>query len=394
MFTFVKGFAYKFCFCLGLGTATYVSYGHVQKWVQHDDVKVIENVVEKHVTRENTVYDDVYTPQEFSYEQPAFAADASAPVTTAENQLAAAAPAEEKKEEEKKDENGEEKKDENGEQAMGGMLPSDPNAPMAYVPQAPQAQAPSSQEESRSTASESVPLASNVNPSPTPSSTPGASAGSSGGWGSTTNAVNTPSAGYIDASDVAALISPVKASFDQKTFDASGLLCTIGGHDCDRRNHVDVDTLRWGMNEGLKNSDVKFAIKATGVNSVEFEFDFKIQNTALREHHVSLTARPTSVSVQMAHDNAKNYRVIKFGLPDLTVSNAGENLTDVQAVMVYEVTPTGLVLASGSGLSFSRLKVQTLTTKWDPTEPGREPAQSGVFLIADELSFSMSLEKF
>lgn len=409
MFTFAKGFLYKFCFCLGLGTATYYSYGTVQKWVAHDEVKVIENVVEKHVTRENQVYDDAYTPQEFSYEQP----EAAPLMAEIANELKApeapVAAVEEKKEEEKKDENGEEKKDENSEEVAGGII-QNPNLPMTYAPQG--GHYPASVENQQASADKpyapEIPLLPNELPSPTPSS--GSSSGYSGN-GSSSGYVPTP--GVLDNNDIAALISPLKASFDDTMNKANGMLCTVqaGPNGCERRNHIDVHSLRWGMIEGLKK-DVKFSIKSAGGNTLEFRFDFKIQNTALNEELVSVVSRPVDTLVRNVSKDSKTYRVIEFRFSDLTVQ--GMHLKQVQAEMVYEVTSNGLVLSSDSGLSFVRTNVQTLVTKWEPlagepvpnpnpiAEPihidqvsRRTPAaqDSGVFLIADELLFSMSIEK-
>lgn len=395
MFTFAKGFVYKFCFCLGLGTATYYSYGQVQKWVHHDEVKVIENVVEKHVTRENTVYDQ-QSPQEFSYEQPVVAA----PLTAVEDQKAiepppAVAATEEKKEEEKKDENGE-KKDENAEEVAGGVMMNQPQAyPMAYSPQSGPAPA-STERTAEAPETQNIPLLPNA--LPTPSSSGGITSTSSGSSGFI------PTPGALDANDIAALIAPMKASFDDQMYETNGLLCVVGGHNCERKNHVPVHSLRWGQTEGLKK-DVKFTIKSAGATSLEFNFEFKIQNMGLVEENISVSARPIETLVSR---DAKNNRVIEFRFPDLTVR--GEVISHVQATMVYEVTANGLVLSNESVLSFSRAKVDTLVTKWEPlageptigtpiaveqTELARRvpAAQTGVFLIADELDFSMSIEK-
>lgn len=405
MFTFAKGFIYKFCFCLGLGTATYYSYGTVQKWAAHDEVKVVENVVEKHVTRENLVYDDAYAPQEISYEQAESAplmAEIASELKVPEAPVAAV---EEKKEEEKKDEENGEKKEENQDEVAGGIIVPNQNYPMAYAPQGPApASAPSAPNADQSYAPE-IPLLPNALPSPTPSS------GSTSTYNNTGSSGYAPSVGALDSNDIVALISPLKATFDDQTNKANGLLCTIveGRNNCERLNHVDIHSLRWGMIEGLKK-EVTFTIKSIGGTSVEFNFNFKIQNTALNEENVVISARPSDTLVHTQTKDSKIYRVIEFKFPDLSVR--GESLKQVQAEMVYEVTPSGLVLTNNSGLSFIRSKVQTLVTKWEPLagEPNSNPviadpiqvnqvsrrtpaAETGVFLIADELLFSMSIEK-
>jgi hypothetical protein len=391
MFTFAKGVAYKMCFCLGLGTATYYSYGQVQHWVKHDQVNLIENVVEKHVSRETTVYDDTSAPQEFSYAQP----PAAAPLAQIGEELKATAPpvVEEKKEEEKKtDEAAAEKKEENDGEVAGGVMMPQQNPYQNYGNQGHSPASPSMPEESAKAAA--LPLLPNALPTPSSGSS-GPTLTSGGGGGSTTYDPNSAT-GSLNISDVVALTSPIKAVFDEKTNLANGLLCALGDNgqatNCEHRNHVPVDSLRWGMTQGLE-SNVSFAVKSSGVTSVEFDFNFKIQNSALAFENVSLTARPTEVLVHNESRDSKNYRIIEFKLPDLTVSVSGESLKQVQATMVYEVTSTGLVLSSGSGLNFSRSKVQVLTSKWDPTDPGRNPAQNEVFLIADDLSFSMNIEK-
>jgi len=381
MFTIAKGFAYKFCFCLGLGTATYYSYGQVQQWVHHDQVKVVENVVEKHVTRENTVYNDMYVPQEINYEQPAVAAPVAA---VSEEAAVAAAPVvastEEKKDDEKKEESTE-KKDENSEEVAGGMIvPA--QAPLMYAPQAGHAPASVSRAEEVNT-TQDIPVSPNLMASAAPSSsTSGSSTSYSGGSASSFSGT----LGALDSNDIAALIAPVKASFDDETTSANGLLCVdvSGRPDCARKNHVGIHSLRWSMNEGLKR-EAQFVIKSTGGTSLEFDLNFKIQNTAMAEENVSLTARPTEVLVHNELKDSKNYRVIEFKFADLNVR--GETIKQVQVEMVYEITENGLVLNSVSNFSFSRNAVKVAVSKWE------QDAQTNVFLIADELSFSMSIEK-
>ena len=381
MFTIAKSFAYKFCFCLGLGTATYYSYGEVQKWVRTTPVKTVENVIEKHMSRENTVYDDSYVPQEISYTQPTIAP--VQPVASAEVPTApVAAVTEEKKDEDKKDETAE-KKDENVENS--GMIVSNQNLPATYAPQLGHAPASTHAIEEEKPSSPNMPMAPNALASPSPAS------GSSVGLAQST--LNGLEVGALDASDIAALISPLKASFSDQMNVANGLLCESSvegrGHNCDRRNHVSVHSLRWGMSEGLKK-DVSFSIKSSSGTSLEFALDFKIQNTTLSEENFALTARPTEVLVHSESKDSKVYRVIEFKFADLSVR--GELLRQVQATMTFEVTPNGLVLGAESQLSFTRSKAQVSVAKWDPTVTDTS-SQGGFFLIADELAFSMNIEK-
>ncbi len=386
MFTFAKGFVYKFCFCLGLGTATYYSYGTVQKWIQHDQVKVVENVVEKHVIRENTVYDDAYVPQEISYEQPASAASSLSGIGDEIKESTPVASSSEEVREEKKEENAE-KKEEASEEVVAGVNTSNQNLPMAYVPQgpAPASASTTSFPEGQGSAS-AIPILPDVLPSPNPVN--------SGNSGFSSTSTLASSGSFLDHNDIAALIAPLKASFSDEMNQSNGLLCVVGGHSCERRNRVSVHSLRWGMEEGLKK-DVKFNIKSIGTTSLEFAFDFKIQNNTLSEENISISARPTDILVHNESRDSKTYRVIEFRFPDLSVR--GESIKQVQATMVYEVTTNGLVLSKDSGLSFTRSKVELLVSEWsaiDPATVDRMPAaQGGVFLIADELSFSMNIEK-
>jgi len=381
MFTIAKSFAYKFCFCLGLGTASYYSYGEVQKWVRSSPIKTIENVVEKHVVRENTVYDDTYIPQEISYTQPNIVAQTmSAPA----GDLAAAPPAlpaatEEKKDEAKKEETAD-KKEETPEGTSIGMTEQIQGLPQAYAPQT--GPAPASTHTAAEEKQSNPDIA--ISPNALASASPSSSSGVSGG---TTSTSSFSTSNNLNAADIAALISPLKATFPDQMNLVNGLLCDVSGHNCTRRNHVAIHSLRWGMANGLK-PDVTFSIKSAGGASLEFSFDFKIQNSSLAEENVSISAHPAEVLVHDEFKNSKNYRVMEFTFADLSI--LGEMVSQVQAVMTYEITATGLVLSSAdSQLSFTRTKAQVSVAKWDPSSQN----QSGVFLIADELVYSMNVAK-
>ncbi len=367
MFTIVKGFAYKFCFCLGLGTVTYYSYGQVQKFVSHDVVISSEQVIEKKMNHaESPSFGDSYVPT-FNNNQPVVPS-AAVPAVTAEVPAVAppAVAAEEKKDEEKKDETAENK--EESPASFGGV--------MSYAPQIGHAPASVRAPEEVKQNNSDLAISPKLLASPSPAS----------GYVSSASGTSFTSNGALDNSDIAALIIPMKANFVDEMSSASGLLCQIGGSNCSHVNHAPVHTLRWGMAEGIKK-EVTFMIKSLGGSSLEFNFDIKVQNSSSVIESISLSAHPTEVNVHQEIANNKIYRVFDFKFSDLTVS--GNIIKNVQATMMYEVTTSGLVLSPESTLSFNRSHVQTLVTAWDPTVP----SQSGVFLIADELSFSMNIEK-
>lgn len=403
MFTIAKGFAYKFCFCLGLGTATYYSYGTVQNWVKHEQVQVVEHTVQKHVTREQQIIDPVQ-PQEVSY-QPVMAPEMNLAEelksTVVEAPVAEVAATEDG---EKKEEKTEEKKEEaiaSTEDAVDGIPPG--SAPFNYpaYPATPSNHSPSSEERTPAAANNSeVPLVGAV-PTPAPSQSP--TSGSVGSGSASTGSLSTGSgvnsgSGMLTAADLAALISPLKATSDDSMSEANGTVCVRSGTrliDCGRQNHVPVHKLRWDENEGLK-SDVKFIAKASSQAPVEFEIEFSLQKTVaavLAEEKVSFTIRPTETSVHNVMKNAKNYRVIEFKFADLTV-HGGEKLKQVHATFMYTVDATTGVLTvdADSSFGFSRTKVETSSQKWDLAD-ATTLVQGELVLFADELSSSMKIEK-
>jgi hypothetical protein len=197
----------------------------------------------------------------------------------------------------------------------------------------------------------------------------------------------------LSTQDLVTLTSPMQAKFADQQLSVNGMVCaeTVRAS-CVHQNDVSVHSLRWGTEEGLESA-VTFAVKAaSGSIPVQFDVKFKIQDYALNEQSVSIVTKPSEILVHTESRDSKVYKIYEFKLPDTTV-RSDDALTQIQAVIVYEVTPQGMVMTQDSKFSFARATVKTLNSNWSPSEPNRAPAQNEIYFVADELPYSINLQK-
>jgi hypothetical protein len=216
--------------------------------------------------------------------------------------------------------------------------------------------------------------------------------------------------------DYVALLSPLKASFEDRMAESFGSVCVLETQVCAEPGKTSVHSLRWSQEEGL-NRHVGFTIKSIGP-ALQFDLSLKIQKSTTSEETVALSLSPLSIDAQTETVNGKSLRVINFRFADFQIR--GETMTNVHAQMMFESTDAGLVPTAESRFEFSRLKATIAVAKWepeavvtastDPTQPtfpdvqnqpvwveeenGRKPSsESGSYFLADELLFSIKVEK-
>ncbi len=386
---------YKTLFFLGLGAAGFHSYGTMKD--QDLDSGRVPSPIADSSASQMTVQN-----QEIKFQQPHFSAEAPAlavsPVVqpgemAMQLEMPPVATAEEGKE---------------GELAQSGDVsfpdqPPMPAFPMNAKPIDHQAQASVEQPKD-------LPLLPNALPTPAPK----ASVSSFGGSSHAGTSHESASLG-LKKEDYAALISPLKASFDDVMKNEAGLVCAGDAASCSSSISTPVHSLRWSMDEGLRK-DVSFVIKSIGP-SLQFDINFKIQKSATVEESVQLQLSPLNIFVSNESKNGKNFRKIDFHFADFPVR--GESMKNVHASMLFEVTDSGLVPTTDSSFTFSRSKASVSLAKWDPSStpfinpmdtpvfadngvPGsvwNEPlnrtpaAEIPSYLIVDELDFSIKVEK-
>jgi hypothetical protein len=431
----VKSIFYKFCFCLGLGTASYYSYAQVTHWVKGDDQTVSSNATAFGLQDkvEALTQNEVLTPEQRQAQivarmahQNSFVMNPNASVTLSGVKplaapVAEASPAdpnaspspspgegEAKKDDEKKD--GEKKEGEEAKTAENGEgAPVDANLPIAQpfmmpngqpYPEAMMAAQPQAQTSSDSNSNTPTGMPAGFNSYAAGNTGSGYGNGNSGsnsgsGYGGTNytnNGTATSTTSALTQDDLNTLTAPVQAAFQDQQNHVSGYACADTSHSsCTYQSDVAVHSLRWGREEGLEQN-VNFAVKAgSGATPVQFDVSFKIQDRLLNDQTVALTAQPSQVLVHSESRDSKTYRVYEFKMPDTTV-RSDDQLTDMQATLVYEVTPTGMVMSPDSKFTFSRDQVTTNAANWDPSTQ-QAPIQNELYFVADELPYSMSLQK-
>jgi hypothetical protein len=455
---FVKNVFYKTCFCIGLGTASYYSYGQVQTWVSDKPVtQTTQSVGTTLAEKVNTLFSNSANtvtisqavqanPQSVEAMSGAYHANSktflaltgaklaapqalTAPVDPNASPSVSPSPGEataEKKEGDTKDAATEKKDGEkkDGEEATEAKVASTGPVNEIGLPYSPFAQgqpaaanadahvsndAPST-EVANSAASSGlgggVPSAGSLYSGNGVNTSGNSGSGSSSGGGSYTTGVTTTytpgtgsTPGFLSASDLALLITPIKASFPDQSENVAGLVCTLGNapgtvQDCIRNNQYSIHTNRWGISYGLQN-DASFVVRSTsGSSQVTVAIDFKLQDLSQNLKDMSFQARPTEVSIHTEARNGKTYKVYEMKMPDL--SAYGDNLTSVLATLVYEQPTTAggtAVMTSDSTLTFVRSHFQTTSTIWDPSGTNRAPAANEQLIIADSVSYSMNLQK-
>lgn len=405
MGTTIKSTFYRFCFCLGLGTAAYHSFAQVQSWVKGDDssaptTSVFQDKV-KVLFQNEALKQGAPRAQTFIAKIPQTLPLVTAPGVTTDAVVAASpSPAEGEKKE------GEEVKTAENAEGTPGVLPEAiPLNPYGY--QYPEAHA---QEKASSDAKSSDGLSQNSSPlfnAPLIGANGAATSNYNGSNGSSNGPSGTSTFGSLTSQDVSVMTaSSVQAAFSDQQNHVDGYVCAAVTTSCSYQNDVAVHSLRWGMQEGLQPA-VNFAVApSNGASPVEFDVSFQIQDQLLNNQTVSMVAQPNNVNVRTETRESGNYKVYEFTMPDATVRDS-EQLVNMKAKLVYQVAANGaMVMTNESQFTFARDQVQTSSSMWNPggatataslrtmlnRAPATTPEESGdSYFVADELVYSMSL---
>jgi hypothetical protein len=451
---FLKDAFYKFCFCLGLGTASYYSYAQVQHWVQpvvtsapviaptsfiQDKVNALQQTPEGAVALVREVIPNsalpAHRPMVAQITAPALTNSSEvnaspSPGASPGDAVVSASPSPSASpgstEAVAANANGEnpqatptpgENVDANGQPIANAGVAVTAAPGVDYVPQydySQQAQVVNQNAQATApaidqpNAAADVPLVSPYAASLAAGQPEAAANGaaSSGTIGSTSH--DTPSAGYtpstsastssLSAQDISWISgTSVKASFGNVEEEVSGQYCGQGtsSGSCTQESRMPVYPNRWGTTEGLETA-ATLSMRASGNSLIEFDLTFKLQSSTLTEQSVVLSIPASSVSVTSSSQNGLTYKTYNFTLPNTTA--LGQSLlSQMQASLVYEITTGGTVesavLVSSSTLTFTRTKVTTVEQSWDPTSASRSPAANSPYVVADSIQYSLGLQK-
>jgi hypothetical protein len=396
----LKVLFYRFCFFLGLGTATYCSYAQVSAWV--NPVKpgsapgTLVSVSDGSVLSQAPIF------------APFFSSPVQAPASevkmVSSGLSVAAATASPSATPEVSPTPAEAQAGAEGGPAIeaplatGEPLPNYLNSAYGYP--VPQAGLRGPAQEGRSA---DAPNAASA-PAPvqaqgmflTPPARDGGSSGSggfSGLSGSTGGTSSSTTVSVLSAQDLSALSTPLFGLLPDQEVTVSGLFCASGlqGRGCSHEGRMTVHTSRFTLGEGL-HEQATVSFSGSGVSDLELAVSLKIQDVSGKDSTLSASVRVSEVRVRNETREGKSVRVLELKTPDIEI-RPGDHLRKVVARIVLDSSSPGEVLFSPeSSLSFSRKAVATSPLVWNfqaphPVSP-TDPA-----LIADEINYSMSIEK-
>jgi hypothetical protein len=399
----LKWVFYRFCFFLGLATATYCSYAQVTSWMNPAPKSEVSSVhpaaafapawtssqpfppipVEQHPTHEKSVPSTpVLTSQALAVAPSPSATPEVSPTPEATAQGEGASP------------------EGFGPIATVEPLPAfmNPEAWMAFQQQglrAP-AQEPSARTEAPVSSGSASAQGMLLPSADALAGNAGASSnGPSGGGAGVSGFGFSPSGqtGLLGAQDFAALQSPLQGLLPDQTVTVSGLFCGNGlhGRGCNAERRMMVHTSRFSLNEGL-HEQALVSFSGSNAGNLEFSVSLRIQDASGKDSTLSGTVRVSEVRVRQETREGRQIRVLEMKAPDIEIRQ-GDRLRKVMIRVVLDGAPgEDLTVLPESSISFVRKSVTTSPLTWNFAAPA--PVASGdPALIADEIPYSMSIEK-
>jgi hypothetical protein len=421
---FIKNAFFKTCFCIGLGTASYYSYGQVVQWVGAPTTTTssqmgISNLQEKvnalNATEAAALANGPsdtnaesgtagYRPNKKLYlitenKTAGVLAPAASPAAATETAAADKKDGEAKDGEKKDgDKDAVAKTEEGGIPPEGGGPVNALGLPMYPAPGGIDPQAAATPTNPNAAALAAANLASGGIPNNPNGASDSNSSNPTAVSSSSTNNFSPPAVN-LAAADITQLTgTSIKGVISESTENVSGQLCTLGSDGssltgCVANNSYSINTDRWNETYGL-SSNATFSISGlAGASNVSVNVVLSLQNLSQAYQSLSSTVSPTSVTITSETKNGVTYKVYELKLPDLNGLNS-EKLTGVTATLVYAESTNGTgAMSTDSTLTFTRSNVQTTGTNWDLTAVNRAPAANTQVIIASSIPYTMSLEK-
>jgi hypothetical protein len=392
----LKWIFYRFCFFLGLATATYCSYAQVTSWMNPPS----SLPAQAQAPAPNGFPAALPFPS-LPVVTPEKAVSAPAPVLT--QQALALAPSPTSTPEASPTPEATAQAEVAPQEGFAPLataepLPAfmNPEAWMAMVQQglrAPAQEAPARSE----TATPSAPVQAQGMMLPASDAAAGTSGsagpGPSGSGGSASWSSSGGAASVLGAQDLSALHVPLQGLVPDQEVNVSGLYCGNGlqGRGCTPERRMLVHTSRFSLNEGL-HEQAMVSFSGSNAGNLEFSLSLRIQDASGKDSTLTGTVRVNEVRVRQESREGRTLRVVEMKAPDIEIRQ-GERLRKVQIRIVMDAAngeePSVL---PESSISFVRKSVATSPLTWNFAAPA-PVSSSDPALIADEITYSMSIEK-
>ncbi len=134
------------------------------------------------------------------------------------------------------------------------------------------------------------------------------------------------------------------------------------------------------------------AFSGSNAGNLELSLSLRLQDASGKDSTLTGTVRVSEVRVRQESREGRQVRVLEMKAPDIEI-RPGERLRKVQIHIVMDGAPgEDLSILPESSISFARKSVVTSPLTWNFAAPvvvgPADPA-----LIADEIAYSMSIEK-
>jgi hypothetical protein len=190
-----------------------------------------------------------------------------------------------------------------------------------------------------------------------------------------------------------ALQAPLQGLVPDQTVNVSGLFCGNGlnGRGCSPERRMMIHTSRFSLNEGL-HEQALVSFSGSNAGNLEFSVSLRIQDASGKDSTLTGTVRVSEVRVRQESREGRQVRVLDMKAPDIEIRQ-GDRLRKVQIRIVLDGAPgEDLSVLPESSISFVRKSVTSSPLTWNFAAPA-PVASSDPALIADEIPYSMSIEK-
>jgi hypothetical protein len=152
-----------------------------------------------------------------------------------------------------------------------------------------------------------------------------------------------------------------------------------------------VHSSRFSLNEGL-HEQAMVAFSGSNSGNLELSLSLRLQDASGHDSTLTGSVRVSEVRVRQESREGRQVRVLEMKSPDIEI-RPGERLRRVQIRIVMDGAPgEELSVLPESSISFVRKAVATSPLTWNFAAPA--PVSAGdPALIADEIAYSMSVEK-
>lgn len=199
--------------------------------------------------------------------------------------------------------------------------------------------------------------------------------------------------GLLGTQDFVALQAPLQGLVPDQTVNVSGLFCGNGlnGRGCSPERRMMIHTSRFSLNEGL-HEQALVSFSGSNAGNLEFSVSLRIQDASGKDSTLTGTVRVSEVRVRQESREGRQVRVLDMKAPDIEIRQ-GDRLRKVQIRIVLDGAPgEDLSVLPESSISFVRKSVTSSPLTWNFAAPA-PVASSDPALIADEIPYSMSIEK-